>query len=563
MADGSRDEVSLRDTLLSPRLYRRIDAGQALHTAALYRLHLAILHRALRGPTNEEQAAEWYLQGFPGQDIEDYLARYADRFDLFGSQPFMQVVGLDPAAIGENFRSHWTRIGIDEGSSSSTSLFSPNKRAKESKSRQPYPWPDSSIPYAALNLLAAQAFSLAGTIQRFTLSGQESPVATAALFLAEGSDLHQTLALNLTSYTPSMQAQDLPVWEQPPLTVEEIGQIYAGKEPRLRRAEGYVSRYTWPSRSVLLLPEDTPDGVRVRTIGFGAGVPLEGAGEGHGSNIDPMVALLPARDDKSDPYPYKLRRDRLLWRDLTALLPGNADTVVEDKKGKAKVKPGRTPEVLNHAMKVMELARAKANPAAPQPVPNQDEAADWDEPIADARAKRPVIPVLVFGQLTDQGKAFAIRQESYTLPETFLEDSDTFYNYVKGALAEATKVGEALRRSVFVLAQELLKKDGSRSPDPADIRKLAEQIPAAPTYWQTLETPFRQYLLNLDGDPEQATYSWNAELRRAALGGWKLAQEAAGMNAVGLRAVQKSQGLLLQALGTLAKEGETSDKNER
>lgn len=541
----------MRDTLLSPLLYRRIDAGHPLHTAALYRLHLAILHRALKGPTSEEQAIGWYLQQFPRQAIEAYLAQYADRFDLFGPQPFMQVAGLDPAQVGENFRSHWTRLSTEEGSPNTTALF--NVEARPNGDRSDYVAPAA----AARQLLANQAFTLGGLIKRFTTAAKAAPVATAAIFLAEGSNLHQTLALNLTSYPASMQTKDLPVWEKPQLTVADIQNIYAGSEPIPGQAEGYVSRYTWPSRSVLLLPQETPNGLRVCTVGFGAGVPLDGAGEGHGSNIDPMVALLPARDDKSEPYPYKLRRDRLLWRDLSALLPGNSDTVVEDKKGKARVKPGRTPEVLNHAMKVMELARAEVQPTTP--APSQDEAADWDEPIADARAKRPVIPVLVFGQLTDQGKAFAMRQESYTLPETFIEHSKKFYDYVKGALEEATKVGEALRRTVFLLAQELLKKDGSRSPDPADIRKLAEQIPAVPTFWQTLETPFRQYLLNLDGDPAQATYRWHTELRRAALDAWKLAQEAAGMNAVGLRAVQKSQGLLLSALGTLMTE-KTNDK---
>ncbi|MDO4264525.1 MAG: type I-E CRISPR-associated protein Cse1/CasA [Deinococcus sp.] len=551
-ADGTQEEVSLRDTLLQPALHRRIDAGHPLHTAALYRLHLALLHRALGGPAGAAEAADWYLNGFPAGRIEAYLGRYADRFDLFGPQPFMQVVGLDPAEVGENFRSHWTRLSTEEGSPNTTALFNVEARPGGNRS-------DALTPaQAARQLLAHQSFALGGLIKRFTTSARAAPVATAALFLAEGSDLQQTLALNLTPYTPSMQAKDVPVWEQPPLTVADIQRIYAGKEALARPAEGYASRFGWPSRSVLLLPEETPEGLQVQTIGFGAGVPLVGAGEGSGSNVDPMVTLRPSRDDKGEPYPYKLSRDRLLWRDLSALLPDPAATVTEDRKGKVKTKPGRAPEVLLHAKEVMELAHAQAQPSL-SGRPSQDEAEDWDAPLPDARAKHPVIPVQVFGQLTDQGKAFAMRQESYTLPQTFIKDSDAFSNHVAQALDDAATVGDALRRSVFVLAQELLSKGGDRSPDRADVTKLADQISATATFWQSLDTPFRQYLLDIDSGPEQALRRWHAALRRSALRGWGVAEQAAGMNAAGLRAVQQSQGLLLRVLSTLLREGETSD----
>lgn len=543
---GEVTEVGLRDTLLEPRLYRRIDAGHPLHTAALYRLHLGILHRALMGPADAEQAAEWYLDGFVGDRIAAYLNQYAERFDLFGKEPFMQVAGLNPAEVGENFRSHWTRLSTDEGSSNTTALFNVEARPAGERS-------DTLTPaQAARQLLANQAFTLGGLIKRFTTSARAAPVATAALFLAEGSNLQQTLALNLIPYRPTMQLHDRPVWEEPALTVADIQRVYADKEPQLRPARGYVSRYGWLSRSVLLLPEDTPDGVRVRTIGFGAGLPLEGAGEGSGSNIDPMVTLRPSRDEKSDPYPYKLSRDRLLWRDLTALLPDAAATVTENKEGKVKTKPGRPPEVLLHAVEVMQLAHDQAHPAT-QP-PSQDEAEDIDAVTSDTRAAQPVIPVQVFGQLTDQGKAFAMRQESYTLPTAFIDDPSRFRDHIKQALDDGALVGEALRRSVYALAEQLLKKDGTRSPDPADIRKLSEQIPAVPTYWQTLETPFRAYLLALDADSEQAVLGWHTALKKAASRSWRTAEEAAGMNAVGLRAVQKARGLLFKTLGTLMQE---------
>lgn len=560
--------VSLSATLLTPQLYRRIDAGHPLHTAALYRLHLGILHRAL-GPSSVEDSVQWYATGFPAEKVQKYLESYVDRFDLFGPQPFMQVAGLDPALVGENFRSHWTRLSTENGSPNTAVLFGLNKRAEETKQKESLNWPDISPQSAVLHLLEHQTFALGGLMRRFAYSSEAAPIATAALFLAEGNNLQQTFALNLVPYTASMAAQDLPVWEQSQLTVADIQRIYADKEPKPRPAEGFVSRYTWPSRSILLLPERTEKGLEVRSIGFGAGMPLDGAGEGAGANLDPMVGLLPSRDDKGDPYPYKLRRDRLLWRDLTALLPSPEVKVSEtrDRQGKKKIaaKLGRTAYVLEHAAEVIQLAQARARAiTAPtlKPAVNQFQAADIDEPLPDAHGAHPVLPVVVFGQLTDQGKAFAMRQETYTLPQRFIDDPKHFHDYVKGALETAAGVGNGLWSAVKQLAEELLKKDGSRNPDPADIRKLSEQITAVPTFWQMLEAPFRQYLLNLDGDPERATSEWNATLRRTALQSWNIAREAAGLNAVGLRAVQKSQVLLLKVLGGLPAPAETENTHD-
>ncbi|MBZ9751895.1 type I-E CRISPR-associated protein Cse1/CasA [Deinococcus sp. HMF7604] len=536
--DGQRRLVSLRESLLNAALYRRIDAGHPLQTPALYRLHLAILHRALRGPKDEGQAADWYLQGFPREQLETYLDAHAARFHLFGPQPFMQVAGLDPAHEGENFRSHWARISGEQGSANTTALF--NVEARPGGSRSDALTPEE----AALRLVEHQTFALGGLIKRFTTAARAAPIATAALFLAEGSTLHQTLCLNLVPYRQAMQDHDLPSWERPQQTVAGIRALYDPERPVAAR--GYVSRYMWPSRSVLLLPEETPEGLVVRTIGFGAGEPLEGLGEGAGANVDPMVTLRTGEQ----PFPYKLRRDRLLWRDLTALLPDPAQTVKETK-GKAKPFPGRAPETLLHAGGVMRTVaeRVRASEATRPPLPSQTEAAPaWAEGTADARAAHPVIPMLAFGQLTDQGKAFAMRQESYTLPEAFIQNPENFRNHIGDALGDATALGDTLRQAVRRLATALLGRGGEREPHKDDVSKLASQIPAELTYWAGLEAPFRTYLLALDSDPAAARQGWHHALSRAGRAAWRTAEEAAGLNAVGLRAVQVAGRPLFAAL---------------
>lgn len=543
---GERRHVSLRDSLLRAAEFRRIDAGHPLQTAALYRLHLALLHRALKGPQDAEQGADWYLAGHFPDDVAHYLDRYADRFHLFGPQPFLQVKDLDPALVGENFRSHWTRLSAEEGSPNTTALYNVEARPGGDRS-------DALTPaQAALRLLEHQTFALGGLIKRFTTSARAAPVATAGLFLAEGANLHQTLCLNLVPYPQAMHGPDLPPWEEAPLTVAQIRACYDPEQPRV--AAGYASRYTWPSRSVLLLPEEAPQGVVVRWIGFGAGVPLAGPGEGSGTGTDPMVSLRPSRDPKNEqPFPYKLRRERLLWRDMNALLPDPAAQVSEDRKGGVKVRPGTPPKTVSQARAVMRAVAERQRRVQPPPVPSQDAPEDaWaEEGTPDARAAHPVIPMVVFGQLTDQGKAFAMRQETYTLPEAFIENPEAFRDHVQAALTDASTVGEGLRRSVHLLAHALLKKDAERDPHKDDVGKLANQIPAEPTYWAGLDTPFRAYLLALDADPQVALRDWHAALRREALAGWHTAEEAAGMNAAGLRAVEKAQGPLLKALNTL------------
>ncbi|WP_345453624.1 type I-E CRISPR-associated protein Cse1/CasA [Deinococcus aluminii] len=542
---GERQLVSLRESLLNARQYRRIDAGHPLQTAALYRLHLALLHRALAGPKDMEEAARWYRQGFPAERLEAYLDQYADRFDLFGPQPFMQVGDLNPAEVGENFRSHWVRLSAEEGSANTTALY--NVEARPGGERT-----DALTPaQAALRLLEHQSFALGGLIKRFTTAAKAAPVATAALFLAEGSDLHQTLCLNLVPYRGG--PEDAPPWERPPLTVADIRAIYAPEQELLRVPGGYVSRSAWLSRSILLLPEETEAGTVIRTVGFGAGEPLDGPGEGTGANIDPMVSLRPSRDPKNDqPFPYKLRRDRLLWRDMNALLPDPAAENTPD--GKLKVRPGRPPETVSHARALMLEVRRQAAPQQADPPPSQDEAEEAfvEEGTPDAIAAHPVIPVLVFGQLTDQGKAFAMRQETYTLPEAFIRQPERFRDDVREALEDAGLVGEGLRQSVRWLASALLSKGGEREPHKDDVSRLAAQIPAEPTYWAELDTPFRTFLADLDRmTRQQARARWQSAIRRAARSGWRTAEEAAGLNAVGLRAVQKAGGPLGKALAIL------------
>ena len=111
---GPVREVGLRELLLRARDFGRIDDPSPLVTVALLRLSLALLHRALNGPQRIEDAAGWFLHGFPAERLGTYFAEWEDRFDLFHPErPFWQVRGLTPDLDGGKYRSHWTRLGTE------------------------------------------------------------------------------------------------------------------------------------------------------------------------------------------------------------------------------------------------------------------------------------------------------------------------------------------------------------------------------------------------------------------------------------------------------------------
>jgi len=81
--------------------------------AALYRLLLAVLHRALGGPTTEDDLHDlWERQAFPDDPLDRYFDRWSDRFWLFhDSAPFFQIADLP-----DDMAKPWVRLFVDGGS---------------------------------------------------------------------------------------------------------------------------------------------------------------------------------------------------------------------------------------------------------------------------------------------------------------------------------------------------------------------------------------------------------------------------------------------------------------
>lgn len=535
---GGMQEVSLREALTQAREYTRIDAASPLMTAAALRLCLAVLHRALRGPRDAKQAAQWYTQGFPAEALDRYLEAYHDAFDLFHPErPFLQLPGLTPELEGGKFLSHWTRLGAEVGSANTSELFNPAARPGGART--------DAIPpaEAARRLLEAQTFMLGGLIKRFTTSAAAAPVATAALVVAEGENLHQTFCLNLVPYPEGMQESDRPAWEREPHSVAELRERNDKDTLRPQAIRGIADRYAWPSRSILFHPEDEQG--TVRFIGFGAGIPIDGNPLGEGQNRDPMVTLVPGGEPKKQElFPQKLRRELLFWRDLSAILPEPQNELYLNEKKEQKVRPGTPPGTVEHARAVLAAVQRQVA----QVTPPTDFAQATLSKSTDRKRYAPIVSVSVYGQLSDQGKAFAFRQETYSLPDLYVNDAQKFTNTVYVALTDAKRLGQSLRQAVWVLCQELLTRVGEREPHKEDVNALMGTLQVEATYWARLEAPFRAYLLALDGDAGAARAEWQTELRRAAWAAWDVAVEGVGRSGPALRAEQKAVGLLLAAL---------------
>src|SRR3546814_12917332 len=65
--DGTRAELGIRDTLLRAKEIAVIEDPSPLVVAALHRFLLAVLYRALEGPTDIDQATGWFKTDLPAE----------------------------------------------------------------------------------------------------------------------------------------------------------------------------------------------------------------------------------------------------------------------------------------------------------------------------------------------------------------------------------------------------------------------------------------------------------------------------------------------------------------
>ena len=292
--DGTRAFGSLHDALLRPAEWRGIGTTNPVEALALYRLLLAICHRAI-GPGDPEQRAT-LLEDWPSQKLENYLEHWAEQFDLFHPKhPFLQVAGLESAKLKPV---PWTRLAPDRASGSERLLWDHSLHTA----------PEAITPaQAAVALVAHLQFTPGGLIRALRSSGEQGPACGLLLTVPMGSTLQETLALSLVPQSPGDHRSDLASWEKPAPTIEALKTKMSATEVPM----GPADRYTWLSRALLFSP-----GTSITHLFYGAGL-----APADSPMPDPMSATV---NGKKGPFPLKLREDRAMWRDFHALTVNNS-----------------------------------------------------------------------------------------------------------------------------------------------------------------------------------------------------------------------------------------------
>jgi len=313
--NGTRDELGIRDTLLRSKEIAAIEDPSPLVVAALHRFLLAVLYRALEGPTDIDQAKALFKDGLPEDKIKSYLEKWRERFWLFDVKyPFGQIPTFEP----KTWRA-WTVLAAEHNADNAKVLFD------HVDVEAP-----GTISEAAATcwILATQTFSVSCGKSELSHTGT-APSATAAMVLPLGRDLHDTLLLSLVPQNREIASADHPMWERSPETVASL------KNGLKRTVCGVADRYTWRTRSIRLAEDDSG---RIGKLAFASGV-----GNSSLDQIDPMHGY--RIDEKRGKLPMQFS-DRGFWRDFDSLLPDEshlAPQVIEHATALTRLNRGRFP----------------------------------------------------------------------------------------------------------------------------------------------------------------------------------------------------------------------------
>ena len=389
---GKPKEYSLLEMFNKAHELKCIESDNPLNTASLYRLSLAILHRAIQGPkTPKEWYNLWKSENFNALKVNEYFERWEDRFDLFSEQaPFYQTAGFKI----EKSSTPVTKLAAECASLHNKTLFDHNIDA----------FPKAFSPQeSARALITAQMFSFGGGVGPTSNLGKHpnftnSPLASGAVVLLQGKSLFETLLLNLLVYnkdTPIPSSEhDLPVWER-----KDINSSGA------RTPDGYVDYLTWRSRHVRLIPEYENKHVIVRQMYFAQADIIK-------LIRDPMFGYR----DKGKPI--ALFPGKSLWRDSQSLF------AFSELEGKSR------PICFRQAAKFIDN--------------------DWIKPLKGMRCI-----IYGIAKDGTKATPLFWRQEFLPIPKGILTNEDLYSRLVNG-LNWVEKVGEALKKSVRKLASILV-----------------------------------------------------------------------------------------------------------
>lgn len=470
---GEVFEINLRDALLKARDYSALAETSPPNLIALYRLLLAVLHRALtthHGQWTDRDRARWFRQGLPEVPIRAYLEEWRKRFWLFHpSEPFMQVAALASAEETCDKSKPWTQMQLEGANGNTPVLFD---HAMDEAPRVITP------ARACCNLLGFLQFTPGGLVKIFKTSDNAGPVANSAAVMPTGADLSETLLLGLHPFQARAEA-DRPSWECP---APNIAQLRAA--PTL--ATGPNDRYTRPCRAVLLLPDEEH---HVRHIRFAVGLAIQ-----EDPNApDPMICYRINREGK--PIRVAFNEGRALWRDLPSLVPDPSHTY------------DIPPVILDWAANLHYFLGGSDVP----------------------------LQVLTAGLSSDQAKLLRWRAERIELPRALLTRPEAAA-YLRMQIRYAEEVYADLRNVCAEMIAQTMP-DPAHKDTRTRARDILMKGPAAGTFFSTAERALPKLLRQIAaGEFEGADLEWRLALGEAARQAWNATRDSLGDSPSVLRA---------------------------
>ncbi|GAA0551052.1 type I-E CRISPR-associated protein Cse1/CasA [Actinomadura livida] len=281
--------------------------------ALLRQVLLPVVVDALGAPTDRRAWGDRFSQGAFNEaeldKIDTYLEEHRPRFDLFHPEtPFSQVAGLHTAS------------GDIKGSGLLVAAEATGNNVPFFSARTEGDPPQLAPTEAALWLLHAHCWDTAAIktgafgdpmVKAGKTTGNPTgPLGQLGVVVPIGRTLYETLQLNIPIGvqgrlgTPQWRRRIGPQWES-------------------RTASGLLDLWTWQSRRIRLVPEQTPDGDRVTGVIVAAGDRLATTPdwEPHTAwRVDKPTKKAAKRAKPVPERPLRYTPGKAIWRGMSALL---------------------------------------------------------------------------------------------------------------------------------------------------------------------------------------------------------------------------------------------------
>lgn len=315
--------ASLRTALLNAHDFSHLVVELPTMLPALLRqVLLPVVLDALGRPKDEAAWLKTFRAGRFTEEqcdrFEEYLDKYRDRFELFSAEtPFAQVAGL---RTEKDETKNAALLVATAASGNNVPLFA-NRTDADPLSLTPaeaarwllhaHCWDTAAIKSGAAGDKKASAGKTTGN--------HTGPLGGLGVIVPVGRTLFETLLLNLPIGV--QPEEDRPQWLREP----------ASPSWEIRGVNGLLDLWTWQSRRIRLVPEETDEGVRVRQVVLCAGDRMTEL-----PDYEPHTAWRYQKVPKSSALARRPRRHaagKAAWRGMEALLAPERNEPDEKRDG--------------------------------------------------------------------------------------------------------------------------------------------------------------------------------------------------------------------------------------